>query len=281
MGIIMRVPQHSTYSIFHGNKGLRLARINTWLASQRIKLRYRPAERNFNELIYRSLFSKDLARFKIEDRFYPSPTDHSLLYILVRFLGEKLRDRGDDIRVLDVGSGISSMILGDFSRLYQQIKPLTLEHDPDWANRIGELVPHEVRFCPLVSIKLPNGTFGKFYDLSALNGKFDLIIVDGPLGTRRYSRFGAVRLFEEFLADQFAFIADDAHRRGELDTVNYLVSQSFSKKSVSGYRFIHGRKSQFIAFSSANISLTGRSPLRALRLCQAAARRVGHGFVSE
>jgi len=59
------------------------------------------------------------------------------------------------------------------------------------------------------------------FDLSSLSpqDKFDLVVVDGPLGRDRRSRWGSLALLERHLADEFIVVFDDAERPGELETV--------------------------------------------------------------
>ena len=52
---------------------------------------------------------------------------------------------------------------------------------------------------------------------------FDLLLVDGPVGTDRFSRFGCLELIRSHLSKDFLIIMDDGQRRGEQDTVAHIV----------------------------------------------------------
>jgi hypothetical protein len=50
--------------------------------------------------------------------------------------------------------------------------------------------------------------------------KFDLVLVDGPIGSPHYSRYQFADIIEnDLLADQFVMIMDDANRQGEKQTL--------------------------------------------------------------
>ena len=58
-----------------------------------------------------------------------------------------------------------------------------------------------------------------FPDLSSLTCQsFDMILVDGPQGTRRWSRLGALALVPHLAKGDHLMILDDTHRYGELQT---------------------------------------------------------------
>ena len=192
------------------------------------------------------MFEKDLRRTGIEDRYYPvgSAANHSLLYIILRFMIER---RGID--VLDVGSGMTSLLLSDLAAKISDTRVTTLEHDPDYAALISPQISHELVRAPLVPTVIDGRTV-QFYDLAPLKSlRFDLIIVDGPPGTRRWSRFGAVHLFNRYLKDEFLFVLDDADRKGELDTILTLLKHARNKTRIAGYRIISALKSQFLIFT--------------------------------
>jgi hypothetical protein len=59
----------------------------------------------------------------------------------------------------------------------------------------------------------------------------DLYVVDGPIGSARYSRYDIVNLAQRFLAnDEFIIIFDDCNREGENDTLIDLYQVLKSKK---------------------------------------------------
>jgi len=53
---------------------------------------------------------------------------------------------------------------------------------------------------------------------------FDLLLIDGPPGTERYSRFGCLELIRSRISKDFLIIMDDGQRQGERDTVANIVN---------------------------------------------------------
>jgi protein-L-isoaspartate O-methyltransferase len=168
------------------------------------------------ELVYRELFVRELARLGIEDRFFPtgSAANHSLLYLVLRCYVELPL-----ARILDVGAGQTSLLLDALQRRLGKSEVITLEHDPAWAARIAAQVAHPVLCRELVDMRI-GGRRTRMHDLAGLSGPFQLIIMDAPGGTRRYSRLGLVRLMETVMDRRdFVAILDDADRSGEMQTI--------------------------------------------------------------
>lgn len=168
------------------------------------------------EVVYQNLLQAALARHGIPDVFYPvgGAANYSLLYLLLRMI-EELPVR----TVLELGCGQTTLLLDRLDR-DRRLEMVSLEHDREWCERIGSQVKHEVRHAPLVD-KTIRGRRAEAYDSDvATSGRtFDLVLVDGPKGTRSYSRWGCLEVLERCLGEDFIVIFDDAERRGELDTI--------------------------------------------------------------
>lgn len=226
-----RIPKIATFSTYFASKIIRSANKRQGLAA---------------ELIYRSLFEKDLRRLGIEDRYYPveGAANHGLLYFMLRLLQEHR-----EIEILDVGAGASSQLLSDAAQKISGLRVTTLEHDEAYSDWIAPTIRHEFIRTPLVQHSVEGRTV-KFFDLTPIKDRrFDVIFVDGPRGERRWSRFGAVHLFERHLKDEFLFVMDDAHRMGELDTIMRLLPKIRNNNRIAGYRMFSSNKSQFLAYT--------------------------------
>lgn len=168
------------------------------------------------EIVYRELLLRDLARLGIPDRFYPvgSAANHSLLYLLLRCYVEL-----PVTRVLDVGAGQTSLLLDELNRKLGKAQVTTLEHDPDWGRLIGAVVAHPVLRRDLVPMRIA-GIDTAMHDTAGLPGPFDLIVMDAPPGSSRYSRLGLLHLMQNFMdRSDFVAIMDDAERGGEMQTL--------------------------------------------------------------
>ena len=168
------------------------------------------------ELLYERVFSNALPRFQIEDRYFPlrSAANYSLLYLILRVVTE-LPVR----RVLELGCGQTTLLLDDLMRC-RALDITTLEHDPVWATRIQGRVTHRVSQAALVE-RTVHGMACPAYDVAPgdVRGPIDLMIVDGPPGSARRSRWVTLEYVDALLQRDFVIIFDDAQRKGEQETI--------------------------------------------------------------
>lgn len=167
------------------------------------------------ETIYRDLLERELRRLDIEDRFFPvgAAANHGLLYLVLRCYVELPL-----ARILDVGAGQTTLLLDALNRKLGKSEILTLEHDTQWAERIGGQVGHAVLRRDLVDMR-PGGRPTRMHDLTGIRGPFQLIIMDAPPGARRYSRLGLLHLMQTVMdRGDFVAILDDVDRAAEWQT---------------------------------------------------------------
>jgi hypothetical protein len=194
-----------------------------------------------SELFYLELFDGAVARSGIAvPPLYPvgSAANAGLLYTVFR-----LAEDFPGLDWLELGAGQSSLLLDALARAGRIGTALTLEHDADWAARIGARVGHEVRTAPLRPAEVL-GVAAATYDF-APERRYDIVVVDGPIGTPRRSRWGALKLLETALADEFVVLFDDAERPGERET----IARFLAMQPAAGHVFIHAMKSQCLVFS--------------------------------
>ena len=142
-----------------------------------------------------------------------------LLYQLVR--DERPR------RVLECGSGVSTLVLAYALRDIDGASLITLEHDSrHLANTRESLHRHglsdlvELRLAPLVTVE--TSTSGeRWYDPQRLpSGPIDLTFVDGPPSNRgKATRAPALQLVADRLAPDATIVVDDYLRPGDRETV--------------------------------------------------------------
>ena len=173
-----------------------------------------------NELLYERLFSNALARFGIENRFYPikSAATFSLLYLVLRVVTELPVKR-----ILETGAGQTTLLLDALNKI-RHCDIHTLEHDASWATKIQSQVAHPITHTTLIE-KMIHGYNTLTYQASEdkPSQHFDLLIIDGPVGNRRKSRWGCLEIIENVIADDFVIIFDDAARKGELETIEMAI----------------------------------------------------------
>ncbi len=127
--------------------------------------------------------------------------------------------------VLELGSGISTLLLANDFRRRGAGRILSFDDDRRWAEQTTAKLKREkldgfaeVRVAPLVDVEA-GGRRGKWYDLAALDkaSRFDLIIVDGPPAWQGDSlaRLPALYALRGHLSDRGMLMLDDAARPGE------------------------------------------------------------------
>jgi hypothetical protein len=201
------------------------------------------------ELFYLELFHAAIARSGIAvPPLYPvgSAANAGLLYVLFR-----LAEEFPALNLLELGAGQSTLLLDALAVAGRAASVTTLEHDPDWAVRIGARVSHEVRNVPLVAATVL-GVTTDVYDVT-LDRRYDAALVDGPVGTPENSRWGALNLLQDNLADEFVVIFDDAERPGERDT----IARFLQLRPRAAHVFVHAMKSQCLVFTPAYRAVAG------------------------
>lgn len=210
------------------------------------------------EIVFRELLLRDLARLGVEDDFDPigAAANHSLLYLITRAVV-----RRGARTVLELGAGESTRLLDRLSRIVPGVTVRTIEHDPLWAERVGQSVAHPVLLAPLVPLEVA-GKRIEFYEparVAAAGDRFDLVIVDGPPAynmTRRYNRAGFLDLVLPRLGPDFMLIIDDAERAGE----QFCVEQCRARLTGLGVAFsvqaVRAAKAQYV-FSGGGFAVPG------------------------
>ncbi len=195
------------------------------------------------EIIYQHMFLQGLRAEGIERPFYATrgAANFSLLYLLLRCMTE-LPVR----RMVELGAGQSSLLIDCLAR-GRAVQCLSVEHDPGWAERITGQVAHDVLLAPLVQ-KSVCGRLTVTYDLDpAAYGPADLLLVDGPQGSRRHSRRGGLEWVAHALApEHFLVIFDDAERAGEMDTIRAAVGQLERSGRAFGLRRVRAAHDQVL-----------------------------------
>ncbi len=167
---------------------------------------------------------------------------YGLLYALIRIVTEMPVSN-----ILDVGAGTSSVLLDVLLRDTDGVVVTSLESDAAWAARVAAKVNHDVLLMPLVQRTQANFVFSDYERWPA--GPFDLVVIDGPAGTPRRSRWGTLGLLDGRLAEDFVVVFDDAERQGEIETIR-TFAQHLSHQGVEfSTHAIHGAKSQVLFYT--------------------------------
>lgn len=127
-------------------------------------------------------------------------------------------------RVLETGSGVSTLIVGRYFRERGEGRLVSLEADPEWAaitrSHVAAMgIGDHVRIvdAPLVETVV-NGEDFRWYQADeelALGAPYDLLLIDGPPNKRQAPtspRYPALPLLDRWLAPDAVILLDDAKR---------------------------------------------------------------------
>ena len=197
------------------------------------------------EIFYQSILYRCAESQSIDlPPLYPlgAAANYGLLYGLFRAISE-----AGCRNVLELGAGQTSILLDAMSRGVPDLRVVSLETNKEWCDRVSRKVSHQVLYSELETKQLFDIDAQCYRDLSALQGrKFDLVVVDGPAGAKRFSRWASLEILREHLTEEFIVIFDDAERDGEQDTIRTFMK--FAREDL-GYSTIAAAKCQFLAFS--------------------------------
>lgn len=200
------------------------------------------------ESVYQRFLTRDLNALGLPDDFYPvmGTANHSLLYLILRAVKEL-----SPLSVVEFGAGLSSILL---SRMQQagifKGSILTLEHDPEWAERISSKVQHRVCVVPLSEQQHSDNSF-LGYDLCKVDfpGKIDLLLIDGPPAwetKHSHARFSCLPAFSHLDPEGFMIIIDDAERSGEAALASCLSHLAIQQGHQISKRFVAANSCQAI-----------------------------------
>jgi hypothetical protein len=133
--------------------------------------------------------------------------------------------------ILEMGLGESSKFVSRYLDFYlKDSTHLILEQDINWLNNFNQNFQlskrSNVQICEITKMNIKGFEVNSYSNLELkVNSSFDLYIVDGPLGSPRYSRFDIVTVARKInKKDEFIIILDDFDRPGEKDTFKELES---------------------------------------------------------
>ncbi|SEW18912.1 hypothetical protein SAMN05428988_2916 [Chitinophaga sp. YR573] len=151
--------------------------------------------------------------------------DYGVLYTLYRILND-VKPKN----VLEFGLGQSSKMIHQYSSYFTDSTAETFEHDEEWIQFFKDGLAGDyttnVSVCELEKKEL-NGFETLIYKNITShvgNKKYNLILVDGPYGSPRYSRHQIVDLVPQNLDTSFCILLDDYNRIGEQDTFNDICA---------------------------------------------------------
>lgn len=211
-----------------------------------------------NELLYAHIFSDTTSNCQwLKDKSftpYQGAANYSFLFKLFR-----IYDIFEPKNILEFGIGQTTKLTSQYiAYKNKSSKAYIIDDNEKWINIYKKLIPITKN---LKIIKLDTEKFkykktesisSKYSNLKKIikNTKFNLIIVDGPIGHgKEYPRTNLFDLIKNNLDKDWITIIDDAERHGEQNTIN-LFEKKLKINKIDFFSFyIEGTKKQQIICS--------------------------------
>ena len=139
---------------------------------------------------------------------------------------------GRRTRVVECGSGVSTVVVARLLRERGAGRVVAIEHDAEWAALVGDLLRREALDGCAQVVHAPLEGDPPWYApaaLDALPDQVDLLVIDGPpahaVGQAR-RRAPALPFFEPRLVPGAAVVLDDLRRPGERDVLARWEAQT-------------------------------------------------------
>lgn len=153
-----------------------------------------------------------------------------VLYVLYRILDE-IKPQS----ILECGLGQSSKLMIQYADTHKA-KLMICEQNPEWLSFFQRQYPTADKYTKILDTEMvhivpehESRTYAGFK--SAIKGKkFNLVLIDGPVGTPHYSRPNILDVVEN-LDKSFVILLDDMNRVGEQETWN-LLKQKLTDKGI-------------------------------------------------
>lgn len=151
--------------------------------------------------------------------------NYPFFYVLHRILNDF-----KPTSILELGLGESSKFISTYLSHYLVNSSHTIvEHDEGWIsafnNRFKLCDRSLIQQYPLITNRVKGFETLGYDGISALSHKFDLYIIDGPFGSKKYSRFDILHLLKQVNeTDEFIIILDDTNRQGERQTLEEVIN---------------------------------------------------------
>ena len=153
--------------------------------------------------------------------------------------------------IIDVGSGVSTLIFGYVLQKRGAGKVIALEHDKTFYNATKKMIKEhqledfvDLYYCPLIEYVI-NKNKWLWYDFSKVKFPADVSIVniDGPPGaTQPLARYPAVPLLIEYVGTNTTILLDDGAREDETEiaaqwTADFNLKSQFYKSHKGHFVF--------------------------------------------
>jgi hypothetical protein len=168
------------------------------------------------EAIYQGIFDNQCRNLGIRNDFFPvgAAASYSLMYLLFRLLTEHAVST-----IVELGSGQTTLLIDRIRQ--QETRHVCYEQDRLWHDHLGRILQRcDYRLRSMAGGYRDGIEFQWYEDVELCD--FELLLVDGPIGVDRFSRFGCIDLIAANRSPDFVIVFDDSARPGERDTISHV-----------------------------------------------------------
>ncbi len=231
-----------------------IKKIKNFFTYNETNINYLEEIKNTNrEILFANIFQDSIANSDwLEDRsFSPfqSAANYSFLYKLF-----KIYDIWQPKNILEFGLGQSTRLTSQYIKnKNKKATAIVLDDSEQWieiykkqvflSNRL-QIIKRRTTDFYYNGTKSLNSRYEKLPEI--LKGKkFNLIIIDGPVGGQEYPRNNVIDLLDEYIAKEWLIVIDDAERKGEKNTIS-LLQKNLDAKGIAYKTFqVDAIKSQY------------------------------------
>ena len=203
-------------------------------------------ELNYADLLHDSIVNSSWLKDKTFSLFGWA-ANYSFIYTLFRIL-----DKASPKNILEMGLGQTTRLTSQYVAFGNNDAKLNVcEHDQNWIDIYRNELPKsdniQLNHFELEYFDFDGKQNDKYKDMPKVVGdkKFDLIIVDGPVGGgKNLPRSNVIDLIPNNLAEDFVIIIDDTERDGEQRTIRKIkekLNECNIKYSISERRALKGQ----------------------------------------
>lgn len=180
---------------------------------------------------------------------------YNFLYILYQSL-EYARPKC----ILEIGLGQTTKMISQYVNHYTNTRHFIVEHDKEWIDFSKSSLGLSER-SSIVNLELTTTSFKGTDNITIYKNfhenfnqcKFDMLCIDGPFGSKGYSRIDALSLVEKNLDDSFVILMDDYEyeRQGEQNTIKFM--RSLLPSSPESFMGVYNGAKGCVVLTSANL----------------------------
>lgn len=167
---------------------------------------------------------------------------YNYLYVMTRVLTEL-----EPHTILDMGLGISSSLISSYLEYYNfnDAYHMIIEQDKSWEMyylRKHTLSSYsQIFLCPCIEKEYKGIKYNAYSGFAELvkDKKFSVISIDGPIGSKEYSRRDILDVLPTILEKSFVILLDDSQRKGETNTIieiKRILDKNNIKYKIGNYR---------------------------------------------